>query len=320
MDTLTDSRRCKMNKQAKESKKITIPAVAALLLSVKNTFIEHQARLFPFARAFFGFCLAGLLLVSCASGGLGQKRTGNLWWGSCTKISKEDCTINGHNLEKYWFNDTKSKTYGYQIPHGKHNVEIGTRWSNGFEDSTQLTLDVKEGRKYTFHTYELKEGQDPNASVVPTEECKDHSRGWSKTYYPTSTSGGKWKKDDTIAFLAYAGLAYPPLWALGFVLAYASDRQQRSPQINEAKTNPDSTANTETQSTDSIAETIAQPPDSTPDTETKPEETVVTKVSQIVEPPAPPTARPFDGCCYVWIEDADTREVVAGTRLPGAGK
>jgi len=44
----------------------------------------------------------------------------------------------------------------------------------------------------------------------------------------------------------------------------------------------------------------------------------------IVSQPAyispPPTARPYDGCCYVWIEDIGTREVVAGIRVPGAGK
>jgi hypothetical protein len=38
------------------------------------------------------------------------------------------------------------------------------------------------------------------------------------------------------------------------------------------------------------------------------------------ETPATPTARPYDGCCYVWIEDIGTREVVAGTRPPGASK
>ena len=47
---------------------------------------------------------------------------------------------------------------------------------------------------------------------------------------------------------------------------------------------------------------------------------MVATISRAVEPPPVPTARPFDGCCYVWIEDADTREVVAGTRLPGAEK
>jgi hypothetical protein len=68
-----------MNTQAKESKKIVIPAIAVLLLSVKNTVIHYQAKLFPFAKAFLGLCLSGLLLVSCASEGSGQKRAGNIW-------------------------------------------------------------------------------------------------------------------------------------------------------------------------------------------------------------------------------------------------
>jgi hypothetical protein len=59
-----------MNRQAKESKKITIPAVAALVLSVKNTVIEYQTKLFPFAKAFLGICLsrnwARLLLIATA--------------------------------------------------------------------------------------------------------------------------------------------------------------------------------------------------------------------------------------------------------------
>ena len=318
MNTLTDCRRCKMNRQAKESKKIMIAAVAALVLSVKNTVIDYQAKLFPFAKAFLGLCLTVFLLVSCASGGSGQKRAGNIWWGSYTQISSEDWNIDGQNIVKYWFDDHKSKTYGYQIPKGQHNVEISARWSNGFVDSTQLTLDVKEGRKYTIYMHELQEGQDPNAPVDVTKDYKDYSGG--RTY--RGTSGGKWMEEAS-AFLAYAGLAYPPLWVLGFALAAVSDIQrvrQRSPQINEAKTNPDGIANTETQPTDSVVETLAQPPDSTLVTETKPEETAITTVSQTLEPPPPPTARPFDGCCYVWVEDSDTKEVVAGTRLPGAGK
>jgi hypothetical protein len=307
-----------MNRQAKELTKAMLSTIASLLLSVKNTVIEYQTKLFPFAKAFLGLCLSGLLLVSCASGVSGPKRAGNIWWADYTQNSRGDCSIDGQNLEKYWFNDTKSKTYGYQIPHGEHNVGIGTRWSNGFEDSNQLALDVKEERKYTIFIHELKEGQDPNAPVDVTKDYKDYSEG--RTY--RSPSGGNWIGEAS-AFLAYAGLAYPPLWVLGFALAAVSDIQrvrQRSPQINEAKTNPDGTANTETQPTDSVVETLAQPPDSTLVTETKPEETAITTVSQTLEPPPPPTARPFDGCCYVWVEDSDTKEVVAGTRLPGAGK
>jgi len=305
-----------MNRQAKELTKTMLSAVASLLLSVKNSAIDYQVKLFPFARAFLGLCLTGLLLVSCASGGSGPKRAGNISWADYTQNSRGDCSIDGQNMDKYWFNDTKSNTYGYQIPHGEHNVGIGTRWSNGFEDSTQLTLDTKEGRKYMIYTHELKEGQDPNA---PVDVTKDYSEG--RTY--RSPSGGKWK-EDAKQYLFVAGLAYPPLLGLLAIILVVDEGIMKprpySSRINETNTNPDGTANTETQPTDSVVGTVAQPPDSTLVTETKPEETVVAKVSQIVEPPPAPTVRPFDGCCYVWIEDSETKEVVAGTRLPGAGK
>jgi hypothetical protein len=59
-----------MNRQVMESKKIMIAAVAALVLSVKNTVIDYQAKLFPFAKAFLGLCLSGnsgrLLLIATA--------------------------------------------------------------------------------------------------------------------------------------------------------------------------------------------------------------------------------------------------------------
>jgi hypothetical protein len=308
-----------MNRQAKELTKAMLSTIASLLLSVKNAAIDYQAKLFPFAKAFLGLCLSGLLLVSCASGVSGPKRAGNIWWADYTQNSRGDCSIDGQKMGDYWFNDSKNKTYGYQIPQGEHNVGIGTRWSNGFVDSTQLTLDVKEGRKYTIYMHELQEGQDPNAPVDITREYKDYGGG--RAY--RGTSGGNWK-EDAMQYIFVAGLAYPPLWVLGFALAAVSDIQrvrQRSSQINEANTNPqDGTANMETQPTDSVVETLAQPPDSTLVTETKPEETAITTASQTIEPPPAPTARPFDGCCYVWVEDSETKEVVAGTRLPGAGK
>ena len=129
-------------------------------------------------------------------------------------------------------------------------------------------------------------------------------------------------------YLFVAGLAYPPLLGLLAVIVTGQEvvkmqkeSRQYNPQINEANSgSQEGTTIKEVQPTDNKAEIVTQPPDSTLVTETKPEETVVAKVSQIVEPPPPPTARPFDGCCYVWIEDSETKEVVAGTRLPGAGK
>jgi hypothetical protein len=187
MNILTDCRRCKMNRQAKELTKTMLSAVASLLLSVKNAAIDYQAKLFPFAKSFLGLCLSGLLLVSCASGVSGPKRAGNIWWADYTQNSRGDCSIDGQKMGDYWFNDSKSKTYGYQIPQGQHNVEISARWSNGFEDSNQLTFDVKEGRKYTIYTHELKEGQDPNAPVVLTEEYQE------QTY--KGNAGGTFLKD-----------------------------------------------------------------------------------------------------------------------------
>jgi len=64
-----------MNRQAKELTKDMVSIIALLVLSVKNTVINYQAKLFPFARVFFGFCLSGLLLVSCTSG---KRMAGNI--------------------------------------------------------------------------------------------------------------------------------------------------------------------------------------------------------------------------------------------------
>ena len=144
----------------------------------------------------------------------------------------------------------KDKTYGYQIPQGQHNIEISARWSNAFEDSTQLPLDVKEGRKYTFHTHELQEGQDPNAPVDLTMEYKDYGGGRKRV--------GNFFKENAGAFLFIAGVSYPPLGlailTVGMVQGAYRD-MQRSPQIKGANTGPqDNTANTEAQPTDSVAE------------------------------------------------------------------
>ncbi|MDD1776381.1 MAG: hypothetical protein LUP94_03400, partial [Candidatus Methanomethylicus sp.] len=114
-----------MKGRSKDPNTIMIPTKVSLLILVKNIIANYQSKLFPFARAFLGLCLSGLLLVSCASGGSGPKRAGNIWWADYTQNSRGDCSIDGQNMDKYWFNDTKSKTYGYQIPHGEHNVGIG---------------------------------------------------------------------------------------------------------------------------------------------------------------------------------------------------
>jgi hypothetical protein len=79
MNILTDCRGCKMNQQMMKPMKFIFPTVASLLRSVKNMVIKYQAKLFPFVKAFFGLRLSGLPLVSCVSGGSGQKRAGNIW-------------------------------------------------------------------------------------------------------------------------------------------------------------------------------------------------------------------------------------------------
>lgn len=315
-----------MNRQTKELTKAMLSTIASLVLSVKNTVIEYQAKLFPFAKAFLGLCLSGLLLVSCASG---QKRAGNIWWANYSQSSRGDCSIDGQKMGEYWFNDSKSKTYGYQIPQGQHNVEISTRWSNGVEDSNQFTLDVKEGRKYTIYIHELKEGQDPKAPVVLTEEHQE------QTY--TGNVGGKVLKTLGEGVLASVGgtavvgasllvFVYgSPIWVPYVAYTY----YQHNKKLKGAAKGPqDDSTNTEAQPTSNMTETLIQPLDSTsgqhPDSasakEARLEETMVATISQAVGPPPAPTARPFEGCCYVWIEDADTREIVAGTRVPGAGK
>jgi hypothetical protein len=313
-----------MNTQARESTKIMLPTKVSLLLTVKNTIIEYQAKLFPFAKAFLGICLSGLILVSCASG---QKRAGNIWWADYTQNSRGDCTIDGQKMGEYWFNDTKSKTYGYQIPQGQHNVEISTRWSNGFEDSAQLTFDVKEGRKYTIYTHELQEGQDPNASLVLPREYQEHGGGTSLAPLAKNVGEGALQIVGATAFVIispYVLIYGSPIWVPYLVYAY----YQQNKKSKDDKGPQNAMANTEAQPTDSVVEAVTQPadyteaqvPDPNPVTETKPEDTEVAAVGQPIEPPPAPTARPFDGCCYVWIEDFEAKEVVAGTRLPGVAR
>jgi hypothetical protein len=57
-----------MKRQSKEP--ISLPTIASLLVSVKNSVIDYQAKLFPFAKAFFGIYLSGnsrrLLLIATA--------------------------------------------------------------------------------------------------------------------------------------------------------------------------------------------------------------------------------------------------------------
>jgi hypothetical protein len=261
-----------MNRQAKELTKAMLSTIASLVLSVKNIVIEYQTKLFPFAKAFLGLCLSGLLIVSCASG---QRMAGNIELISrgtnCQWLISRFSTIDGQDALDYWSIDPKVNANGYRIPQGNRNVEVWVEWSNQFRDYIQLPFDVKEGRSYVVYAMELQTGQDPT-ELMPclVNETSEYMR---------RKSTEKW------VGLVGAALTYPipifPAVALPISLIFELSKKPNK-EVDQ----------------DKIA-IVSQPADT---------------------PPPVPTARPYDGCCYVWIEDADTREVVAGTRLPVAGK
>jgi hypothetical protein len=301
-----------MNDQANEPTKIMLTTRASLLPLAKSTITTYQAKLFLFAKVFLGLYLSGLLLVSCASASGSDasvsvsKRAGNMRWadyGPRENRIISVSTIDGEDIARYCLGDPLDKKYGYSISQGVHAIGITTTWSNRFEDQTQLALDVKEGRSYVIYAYELEKGQDPYASVFNPKGDQKHEH----KEYGGRTSLLPSVKDFVLAsLLPFISIA-SPVWIPG---KYLYEKTSEGSRHNMA--------NTQQQPTDSVVETVAQPPDSPLETETKSEETVVATFSQNIELPPASTARPFDGCCYVWIEDAGTREVVAGTRLPGA--
>lgn len=238
---------------------------------MKNTGIDYQARLFPFARTFLGFCLAGMIFTSCASG---QRMAGNIELISrgmdCQWLSSGFSTIDSQDASQYWSVDPKVKLFGYQIPQGHRNIEVWVEWSNQLKDYTQLKFDVKEKRSYVVYAMELQAGQDPAAPMKCTVN--------QSSEYIKRKSTEQW------VGLVAAPLVYP--LPIGLVAALPI----------------------------AIAFELLKKPDKEADQDK------VAIVSQSTETPAAPTSRPFDGCCYVWVEDFETREVVAGTRFPGAGK
>jgi hypothetical protein len=94
-----------MNMQAKQLTNAVLSTIASLLLSVKNTVIEYQTKLFPFARAFFGFCLSGnsgrLLLIAAACLAIGGCSTALITVGVLDRPEQEGMfsAVNRHGLE-----------------------------------------------------------------------------------------------------------------------------------------------------------------------------------------------------------------------------
>jgi len=82
-----------MNMQAKQLTNAVLSTIASLLLSVKNTVIEYQTKLFPFARVFLGFCLSGnsgrLLLIAAACLAIGGCSTALITVGVLDKPEQE---------------------------------------------------------------------------------------------------------------------------------------------------------------------------------------------------------------------------------------
>jgi hypothetical protein len=112
--------------------------------------------------------------------------------------------------------------------------------------------------------------------------------------------GGTAVVEASLLFFVYGS----PIWVPYVAYAY----YQHNNKIKEAaKGTQDNTTNTEAQPTDIMADTAAQLqndasaqlPGPNPDTEIKPGDTLVATVSEPVEPPPAPTARPLDDCLYV---------------------
>jgi hypothetical protein len=286
------------------------------------------------------------IISSCASGPGPRRQSGNLWCDKdCiykTRWTYTDLSgINGKSPNDYYVKGVPKTHIGYQTPVGLNKVEVKTLWTNQFTDYTELPLDVKEGRSYVVFSYELEQGQDPNTAnpcVAPPKTDMTTSGG-QPIYAPLFGKDGKsWGKviasksgneslgeviaKETAGFMVDTIELTAAYFLSPFLLsAYFIEEISKAQKARKtAAASQDNTANTETQLTDNNSDTPIQPLDSTLDTATKPEDAAVAKVSKPAEPPPAPIARPFDGCCYVWIEDFETREVVAGTRPTGAGR
>ena len=268
----------------------------------------HKSFCFP--KTIIGVLVIAVLTVSCASRSGPSRQGGNLWCDkNCiwkTKWTYTDLSrINGNSPNDYYVKGSPKTPIGYQIPVGLNKVEVKTLWTNQFTDHSELPLDVKEGRSYVVFAYELEQGQDPN-TAAPCVAPPTYNEFWEGS--KKAMLGG------LLQGLAPGILFTAPVW-LPIYYPYKHEQSKKYSTVSQ-----DNTANTETQPIDNATDTIAQPPVSTLDSATKPEDTTITPVDQSVEQPPAPTARPFDGCCYVWIEDAETKEVVAGTRPSGLNK
>jgi hypothetical protein len=292
-----------------------------------------------------------VLTVSCASGPGPKRQSGNLWcdrerlWMPKWRYAHLS-TIDGKSPNDFYVKGAPGTHIGYQIPCGLNTVETNVLWSNQYMDYIELPLDVKEGRSYVVFAYELEQGQDPNAAtpciepptnVAPPTAGKASSSEQSFSGLLFGKDGKSWGQiiatrsgdesvgeviaKETAGFMVdiigiTAGYFFAPFALSEYFIKEISKAQKAR---KAAAASQDNTANTETQPIDNTTDTIAQPPDSTLDSATKPEDTTIT-VDQSTEQPPAPTARPFDGFCYVWVEDFESREVVAGTRPSGAGK
>ena len=272
MNFLLGHRRYNLNKQVKESMRISLPIIELFFVFSENVAITFRSKLFCFIRISLGICLSGLLFVSCASG---QRMAGNIELISrgmdCQWLSSGFSTIDGQDASNYWSVDPKVKLFGHQIPQGHRNVEVWVEWSNQFKDYTQLPLDVKQGRSYVVYAIEPQVGRDPAAPMPCTVNQSSEYIERRSTEQLTGVLVG----------LLAAPLFYGPL-PLGYAIIPAFEQSKKGD--NQA------------------------------------EQDKVTIEGQPTKTPATPTARPYDGCCYVWIEDIGTREVVAGKRPQGAIK
>ena len=288
-----------------------------------------------------------VLTVSCASGPGPKRQSGNLWcdrerlWMPKWRYAHLS-TIDGKSPNDFYVKGAPGTQIGYQIPFGLNTVETNVLWSNQYMDYIELPLDVKEGRKYVVYAYELDDGQNPNAAtpcIEPPTSVTPSTAGGQPIYAPLFGRDGKsWGKiiatrsgDESVGKIIgkeSAGFLVDTIggtvgWLLGPILlpAYIIEEIYKGQKRKRASaTSQDNTASTETLPTDNNSDTPIQPPDSTLDTATKPEDAAVANVVQPAKPPLAPTARPFDGCCYVWVEDFESREVVAGTRPSGLNK
>lgn len=127
----------------------------------------------------------------------------------------------------------KVGTYRAELAVGRHIIEVRTRWSNYWKDSTKLTVDAIAGKEYLIFAYELRPDQDPTTAEIRPKTSFEHCleapvQGVVEGFWPC------------------------------FVPCLCFYRIEKHLH--------------------------------------------------------PPQGRPFDGCCFVWIEDEETKELIDGKR------